>query len=98
MTIGGARHRHSRPCETRLRKFLSRLGLSGGSGLRTAALLTAFTSTCSGSCPARDIGSAKGQKTEIPFDLYNGNLIIVKATVGSFKSLNLILDDLLPEI
>jgi hypothetical protein len=60
--------------------------------LRTAALLLAFTSACSGSSAAREIGSTQGQKTEIPFDLYNGNLIIVKATVGSFKNVNLILD------
>src|SRR5437899_3454775 len=41
---------------------------------------------------ARDIGSTKRQKTEIPFGLYNGNLIIVKATVGTVKNVNLILD------
>jgi hypothetical protein len=91
MTIG-SRRRHSRPGETRRRRFSSWFGLSRGSGLRTAALLIAFASTCSGSFAARDIGSAKGQKTEIPFDLYNGNLIIVKATVGTFKNVNLILD------
>jgi hypothetical protein len=91
MTIG-SRRRHSRPGETRRRRFSSWFGLSRGSGLRTAALLIAYASTCSGSFAARDIGSAKGQKTEIPFDLYNGNLIIVKATVGSFKNVNLILD------
>jgi predicted aspartyl protease len=88
----GTRQRHSRPCETRQRKCSPWFGLSRANKLRTAALLIAFTSTCSGSSPARDIGSAKGQKTEIPFDLYNGNLIIVKATVGSFKNVNLILD------
>jgi predicted aspartyl protease len=91
MTIG-TRHRHSRPGETRRRTVSSWFGLSRGSGLRTAALLIAFTSTCSGSSAARDIGSAKGQKTEIPFVLYNGNLIIVKATVGSVKNVSLILD------
>jgi predicted aspartyl protease len=73
-------------------EFSRWLGLSRGSGLSTAALLVAFTIACSGSSAARDIGSTKGQKTEIPFGLYNGNLIIVKATVGSFKNVNLILD------
>src|ERR1035437_5157109 len=28
----------------------------------------------------------------IPFRLYNGNLIVVKATIGSIKNLNMILD------
>jgi hypothetical protein len=31
-------------------------------------------------------------KAEIPFQLYNGNLIIVKATIGTVKNLNIILD------
>jgi hypothetical protein len=83
-------HPHSRPGETRRGKFSSWFGFSRR--LRTAALLLAFTSACSGSSAAREIGSTQGQKTEIPFDLYNGNLIIVKATVGSFKNVNLILD------
>ena len=91
MTIG-TRHRHSRPGETRRRKLSSWFGLSRGSGLRTAALLIAFTSTCSGSSAAGDLGSAKGQKTEIPFQLYNGNLFIVKATIGTVKNVNMILD------
>src|SRR5437660_5829312 len=78
--------------ETRWRKFSRWFGLSRGSGLSTAVLLIAFTITCSGSSAARSIGSAKGQNTEIPFTLCNGNLIIVKATVGSFKNVNLILD------
>ena len=30
--------------------------------------------------------------TEVPFDFYNDNLIIVKATVGPFKDVNMILD------
>jgi hypothetical protein len=60
--------------------------------LSTAVLLIAFTITCSGSSAARDIGSAKEQKTEIPFGLYNGNLVIVKATIGTVKNVNLILD------
>jgi Aspartyl protease len=31
-------------------------------------------------------------KTEIPFQLYNGSLIIVKASIGTVKNLNMILD------
>jgi predicted aspartyl protease len=73
-------------------KFSRGLGLSRGSGLSAAVFLIAATITCSGSSAARSIGSAKGQNTEIPFNLCNGNLIIVKATVGSFKNVNLILD------
>lgn len=84
--------RYSALGETCWRKCSRCIGPSRGSGLSTAALLIAFTITCSGSSAARDTGSAKWQKTEIPFDLYNGNLIIVKATVGSVKNVNLILD------
>jgi predicted aspartyl protease len=65
---------------------------AGGRSTTRIALLIAFAITCSGASAARDIGSPKGQKTEIPFSLYNGNLIIVKATVGSLKNVNLILD------
>src|SRR5450631_477340 len=83
---------HSAFRETQWRKFSRWVGLSRGSGLSTAALLIAFTIPCSGSSAARDIGSPIKQKTEIPFDLYNGNLIVVKATVGSVKNVNLILD------
>jgi hypothetical protein len=38
---------------------------------------------------------AEGQsaaKTEIPFQLYNGNLIVVKASIGTVKNVNMILD------
>jgi predicted aspartyl protease len=78
--------------ETHRCKFSRWFGLSRGSGLSATVLLIAATMTCSGSSAARDIGSTKRQKTEIPFGLYNGNLIIVKATVGSVKNVNLILD------
>jgi predicted aspartyl protease len=89
ISIGGP---HAAFGETHWCKFSRWFGLSGGSGLSTAALLLAATITCSGSSAASDIGSPKGQKTEIPFGLYNGSLIIVKATVGSVKNVNLILD------
>ena len=78
--------------ETHRCKFCRWFGLSRQGGWSTVALLIAVTITCSGSSAARGIGSAKGQETEIPFNLYNGNLIIVKATVGSVKNVNVILD------
>jgi hypothetical protein len=77
--------------EIHWRKFSRRFGLGRSIGLTTAALI-AFTMTCPGSSAAKDTGSPKGQKNEISFGLYNGNLIIVKATVGSFKNVNLVLD------
>jgi predicted aspartyl protease len=83
---------HSAFGETYWCKFSRWVGLSRGSGLSTAALTIVFTIVCSGSSAASDIGSTKVQTTEIPFGLYNGNLIIVKATVGSVKNVNLILD------
>jgi hypothetical protein len=83
---------HSAFGETHSCKFSRWFELSRGSGLSTAALLIAVTITCSGSSAARDIGSPKRPKTEIPFGFYNGNLIIVKATVGSVENVNLILD------
>jgi hypothetical protein len=60
--------------------------------LSTAAFLIAIIITCPGLSAARDLGSTQAQKIEIPFGLYDGNLIIVKATVGSVKNVNLILD------
>jgi Aspartyl protease len=86
----GARQLDSQRAEARRHKLSSWSGLSRGSGLRTAALLIAFTSTCSGSSAARDRESTNG--TEVPFELYNGNLIIVKATIGTIKNVNMILD------
>jgi hypothetical protein len=91
MTISIGRH-HSAFGEAHCCKSSRCFGLSRGSGLSTAALLIAATISYSGSSAARDLGSPKEQKTEIPFGLYNGNLIVVKATVGSLKNVNLILD------
>src|SRR4051794_22494149 len=73
-------------------KFSRGLGLSRGSGLSAAVFLIAATITCSGLSAAGDMEGTKGKKAEIAFDLYNGNLIVVKASVGSFKNVNLILD------
>ena len=50
---------------------------------------------CVGSSSPRDTDSVEEQETltsEVTFELYNDNLIVVKATVGPIKSMNLILD------
>jgi hypothetical protein len=39
-----------------------------------------------------DTKDQSAAKAEIPFQLYNGNLIIVKATIGAIKNVNMILD------
>lgn len=46
-----------------------------------------------GQDPGReDKNRGRSEPTEIPFQLYNDNLIIVKGTVGTIKGVNLILD------
>ncbi len=85
-------HQRSGFSETHRHRFSRWFGLSRGSGLSTAALLIVVTISCSGSLAAADMGAPRGKKTEIPFDLYNRNLIIIRATVGSIKNVNLILD------
>jgi len=84
--------RHSRPRENHWPNLLCRFEPSRGNRLITTALLLAIASTCSGSSAAKEIGGAKRQKIEIPFEVYNGNLIVVRATVGSIKNVNFILD------
>jgi predicted aspartyl protease len=61
--------------------------------------LAVFLGSCLGSlCLASPLPSHKDiekqalAKTEIPFELYNDNLIIVKATIGPIKNVNMILD------
>jgi hypothetical protein len=60
------------------------------------ALLVSFAGfLCVASSSPRPRQSAEDQsaaKAEIPFQLYNGNLIIVKANIGSVKNVNMILD------
>jgi len=46
-------------------------------------------SGCFGSTKADEQASSR---VEIPFALYNGNLVIVKATIGSVRNVNMILD------
>jgi predicted aspartyl protease len=86
---------HSGPARSHRSKhwFGSRLstGVAGG--------LIVFLGSCLGSfCLASPLPSHKDvekqalAKTEIPFELYNDNLIIVKATIGPIKNVNMILD------
>jgi predicted aspartyl protease len=60
------------------------------------ALLVSFPGfLCVASSSPRPRESAEDQsasKAEISFQLYNGNLIIVKATIGTVKNVNMILD------
>jgi hypothetical protein len=52
-------------------------------------------SLCGGSPSPRHTDSVEEQNlptSEVPFELYNANLIIVKATLGPIKNVNLILD------
>ncbi len=69
-----------------------RLGMLVGQ----AALLVSFPGfLCVASSTPRPKEGAEDQsaaKAEIRFQLYNGNLIIVKATIGTVKNVNMILD------
>jgi hypothetical protein len=60
------------------------------------ALLVSFAgSLCvasSSPIPRQSAEDQSAAKAEIPFQLYNGNLIIVKATIGSVENANMILD------
>src|SRR6266699_2820971 len=73
-----------------------RLCLRLGMLLGQVALLVGFPGfLCVASSSPRPREGAKDQsatKAEIPFQLYNGNLIIVKATIGTLKNVNMILD------
>ena len=89
------RERYSVPGETdRLeRRSWFRLSLWVGVGLVT--LLVSFPgSLCIASpLPSHKDGEEQSTaKTEVPFELYNGNLIIVKAAIGPIKNVNMILD------
>ena len=62
---------------------------------RLATLLLAISfhgAVCEGWAEQKDVESSSKQVMEIPFTLYNNNLIIVKGTVGPIRGLNLILD------
>src|SRR4051794_9790382 len=72
--------------------FRLRLGMLVGQ----VALLVSFPGllcVASSSPIAREGGEDESAaKTEVPFQLCNDNLIIVKATVGTVKNVNMILD------
>jgi predicted aspartyl protease len=95
MTIG-SRHWHSRPGETRRYKRCSWLRLRLGVLVGVVALLVGFPrSLCFGSPSPGPIDRVEDQpaaQTEVSFELYNENLIIVKATIGTVKNMNMILD------
>jgi len=90
------RDRHSRPGEIHRRKRWSWLRLQRGVMVSLVAFLVSFPgSLCLGSPSPRQADPLEDQSTakaEVPFELYNGNLIIVKATLGPVKDVNLILD------
>ena len=73
-----------------------RLCLRLGMLVGQIALLVSFPGfLCVASSSPRPREGAEDQsaaKAEIPFQLYNGNLIIVKATIGTVKNVNMILD------
>jgi hypothetical protein len=69
-----------------------RLGMLVG---QVALLVSLAGFLCGASSSPRPREGAEDQsaaKAEIPFQLYNGNLIIVKATIGTVKNVNMILD------
>jgi hypothetical protein len=92
--IIGIRHRHSRSCETHRYKRCSWIRLRVWVLVGMVALLVGFPrSLCFGSPSPRPIDPVADQaKVEVPFELYNENLIIVKATIGAVKNVNMILD------
>src|SRR5438045_908551 len=73
-----------------------RLCLRLGMLVGQIAVLVSFPGfLCVASSSPRPRESAEGQplaRPEIPFQLYNGNLFIVKATIGAVKNVNMILD------
>src|SRR5258708_6949559 len=73
-------------------RLCPRLGMLVGQ----IALLVSFPGfSCVASSSPRPIESAEDQsaaKADLPFQLYNGNLIVVKATLGTVKNVNMILD------
>ena len=86
---------HSQSYETHQRKPWSWLRLRLGVVVGLIALVSFPGSLCLGTPSPRPTERVEEQstaKTEVPFELYNDNLIIVKATIGPIKNVNLILD------
>ena len=89
------RDRHSGPGESAQRERRSWFRLSLGVVVGLAALASFPGSLCFGSPSPRHEGGVEDRSTakaEVPFELYNDNLIVVKATIGPIKNVNMILD------
>jgi predicted aspartyl protease len=92
----GIRHWNSGFGETRRYKRCSSLRLRVRVVVGMVALLVFVRGPlCLGSPsprPADRVEEVSTAQTEVPFELYNDNLIIVKATIGTIKNVNMILD------
>ena len=90
------RDQHSGPRETERRERRSWFRLSLGVRVGLVALLVSFPGSLGFALPSpRHEDGVEDQSTakaEIPFELYSDNLIIVKATIGPIKNVNMILD------
>src|SRR3954470_18220575 len=88
--------RYSRPVKNQRRKWWFWLGPRPAMLVGLVTLLLSFpVSLCLGSPSPRHSDHVEEQSTgtaEIPFELSNHNLIIVKATIGPIKNVNMILD------
>jgi predicted aspartyl protease len=92
----GIRHWNSGPSETRRYNRCSSLRLRVRVVVGMVALLVCIRGPlCFGSPSPRSadcVEEVSTAKTEVPFELYNDNLIIVRATIGAIKNVNMILD------
>jgi predicted aspartyl protease len=84
----GIRHWNSGAGETRTYNRCSSLQLTVAVGM-VALLVCIRGPLCFGLSSPELLSTAK---TEVPFELYNDNLIIVRATIGGIKNVNMILD------
>jgi len=88
------RHLESRETDRRGRRSGRRLSVGVVVGL-VGLLASLPSSLCFGSPLPKHADAVEDRSTtraEVPFELYNENLIIVKATIGTIKNVNLILD------
>ena len=90
------RERYSVPGETDRRERRSWFRLSLGVGVGLVTFLVGFPGSLGFALPSpRHEDGVENQSTakaEVPFELYNDNLIVVKATMGPIKNVNMILD------
>ncbi len=85
--------RHSLPGETGRCKPWSWLRLVLLSMVSLSALLATLSSAdCLGAPLPRHPDLIGQSRAEIPFEIYSGNLIVVRATIGLIKNVNMILD------